>query len=324
MKTNKPTTPVSGARAIAPVVIGLVSAVMGMSGAWAVGAATRQEDQSGHLSTSLQQAVARHEVADRHGAPTLQGPVTLIAFLDPIAGCGVNSPFGMRKMPWEEGGRLHEGVDIAAPAGSLVRATADGVVGRTGVSGSYGRYVEIVHSNGLTSFYAHMQRLAGLKTGQAVTAGQTVGYAGSTGRSTGSHLHFEIRFNGRPLNPALFLGQTFASAKDLPLTAAARVPRQVRLAQVSRWPVGVGAPAAPRQAATVQVAAAQPVRIIGGRRMHMTLTPVSDLKLPKRDEPKADAPDASGYRPGDLPISRPTPKAAPPIRTSPSSTTDRG
>lgn len=322
MKISETTTPVSGARAIAPVVIGLATAVVGMSGAWAVSAGTRHQDL-GHVSASIQPSVvARNDAQDAHGAPTLRAPVTLIAFLNPIAGCEINSPFGMRKMPWEEGGRLHEGVDIAAPSGSLVRATADGVVGRTGVSGSYGRYVEVIHANGLTSFYAHLERLAGLKTGETVKSGQTVGYAGSTGRSTGSHLHFEIRLNGRPLNPALFIGQTFASAKDLPLTAAARVPRQVRLAQVSRWPAGVAAPVAARPRQEIKVAQApQPAR---GGRVRMVLTPVEDLKLPVREPPKAAAPDPSGYRPGDLPISRPAPKATPPIKVTPINTTHTG
>lgn len=311
MKFSKPTTPVSGARALAPVVIGLATAVIGMSGAWAVGETTRHEQQ--HASAGIQPAVvARKNAADGHAAPALRTPETLVAFLDPIAGCEINSPFGMRKMPWEEGGRLHEGVDIAAPSGSVVRATTDGVVGRTGISGSYGRFVEIVHANGLTSFYAHLEKLAGLKSGQTVTAGQTVGYAGSTGRSTGSHLHFEIRFKGKPLNPALFIGQTFASLKDLPLTAAARVPRQVRVAQVSRWPAGVDAPDEPGAA----------VKVVKGGRTRMVLNPAADAP---EAPPEPEAPAMSlGYRPGDLPTSRPTPKAAPPISIKPINTTHTG
>ncbi len=319
MKFSQTTTPVPGVRAVAPVLIGLISAAVGMSGAWAVGVSNRHEQR--HYSASLQPVlVARNNAVDAHAAPALRAPVTLIAFLNPIAGCGINSPFGLRKMPWEEGGRLHEGVDIAAPAGSSVRATADGVVGRTGNSSSYGQFVEIIHANGLTSFYAHLERLAGLKTGDAVRSGDTLGYAGSTGRSTGSHLHFEIRLNGKPLNPALFIGQTFASAKDLPLTAAAKVPTLVRMAQVSRWPAGVGAPAAgPRQVVTL----AQDVQPVRGGRMRMTFTPVEDLKLPTREAPKVEA-EASGYRAGDLPLSRPTPKAAPPIKITPINTTHTG
>jgi len=157
-------------------------------------------------------------------------------FVSPLAGYAVNSPFGLRKMPWEEGGRLHQGVDIAAPAGSAVRATMGGVVLRSGVDGGYGRFIEVRHTGGLTSLYAHLGRVAPLKAGAVVTPGQVVGYVGSSGRSTGSHLHFEIRHDGKPLNPVVFLGRTFKTEADLPLALAAQFPRRVRVAQVSNWP----------------------------------------------------------------------------------------
>ncbi len=157
-------------------------------------------------------------------------------FVSPLAGHAVNSPFGLRKMPWEEGGRLHEGVDIAAPAGSAVRATMGGVVLRSGVDGGYGRFIEVRHTGGLTSLYAHLGRIAPLKTGALVKPGQVVGYVGSSGRSTGAHLHFEIRFDGKPLNPVVFIGRAFRTEAELPLTLAARFPRRVRVAQVSTWP----------------------------------------------------------------------------------------
>ncbi len=160
-------------------------------------------------------------------------------FAEPLAGFAVNSPFGMRKMPWEEGGRLHQGVDIAAPKGTPVRATLAGTVLRSGVDGGYGRFVEIAHAGGLTSLYGHLGRDAGLKSGAAVPAGTVVGYVGSTGRSTGAHLHFEIREDGRPLNPTAFMGQAFMTQADLPLTAAGRISRRVRVAQVASWPAGL-------------------------------------------------------------------------------------
>jgi len=177
-------------------------------------------------------------------------------FISPLAGHAVNSPFGMRKMPWEEGGRLHEGVDIAAPAGTPVRATTAGVIVRSGVDGGYGRFVEIRHANGMTSLYAHLGRLAGLKKGAYVKAGAIVGHVGSSGRSTGSHLHFEIRHLGRPLNPTAFMGRVFQTEADLPLTEAARVSRRVRVAQVSNWPTEILARRKAREAAagTVSVA----------------------------------------------------------------------
>ncbi|MCR5878485.1 M23 family metallopeptidase [Phenylobacterium sp. J367] len=165
-------------------------------------------------------------------------PAVLIAFRTPVAGEEVVSPFGLRQLPWEENGRLHEGVDIAADFGAPVLASADGVVTRAGQSSSYGRFVELVHAEGLTTLYAHMGAVAdGMRPGRAVAAGTVVGKVGSSGTSTGPHLHFEVRdARDRPLNPTLFMGRAFASADDLPLTEARRFPRRVRMAFVSRIP----------------------------------------------------------------------------------------
>ena len=194
---------------------------------------------------------------------------TRYAFAEPLAGFAVNSPFGLRKMPWEEGGRLHEGIDIAAPIGTPIRVTLAGTVLRTGVDGGYGRFVEVSHGDGLTSLYAHLGRTApGLKAGMAIPAGYVVAWVGSTGRSTGAHLHFEIREDGRPLNPTAFMGRTFATAGDLPLSAAARVSRRVRIAQVSDWPAGVIARA--RKADRMVI---QPVRT--GGRVRATIPPMA-------------------------------------------------
>jgi hypothetical protein len=165
-------------------------------------------------------------------------PAVLIAFVEPVTGYAINSPFGLRRLPWEDHGRLHEGVDVAAPVGEPVRATADGVVTRAGYSPSYGRYVEVMHAEGLTSFYAHMGAIQpGIASGVAVKGGTPVGAIGDTGTSTGPHLHFEVRdADDRPLNPTAFIGRAFAKAEDLPLRQAARVPRHVRLAFVSHIP----------------------------------------------------------------------------------------
>lgn len=167
-------------------------------------------------------------------------PPPAFVFDAPLPGRVINSPFGLRQMPWEENGRLHEGVDIAAPVGSPVKAATDGIVVRSGTSGSYGRYVELAHKDGFRTMYAHLGAAArGVKPGMYAKRGTTIAYVGSSGRSTGAHLHFELRRKGRPLNPSLFLGQTFAAADDLPLKAAARVSRKVRIATVSNWPEGV-------------------------------------------------------------------------------------
>jgi len=175
-------------------------------------------------------------------APPVEVPPPPPAFVfdTPLPGRVVNSPFGLRQLPWEENGRLHEGVDIAAPTGSAIVAAIDGVVVRAGASGSYGRFVEIAHKDGFRTMYAHLGATArGVKPGMYARRGQTIAYVGSSGRSTGAHLHFELRRKGKPLNPSFFLGQTFAEADDLPLRAAARVSRKVRMAQVSNWPESV-------------------------------------------------------------------------------------
>ncbi|MGA0606433.1 M23 family metallopeptidase [Phenylobacterium sp. VNQ135] len=165
-------------------------------------------------------------------------PPVLIAFRDPVPGRVVVSPFGLRQLPWEEGGRLHAGVDIQADFGEAVRAAADGVVVEAGQSSTYGRYVALKHAEGLTSFYAHMGGVADhIRPGLALKAGDPVGKIGSSGTSTGPHLHFEIRDRrDRPLNPTLFLGREFAEADDLPLRKAQRFGRTVRVAHVSMIP----------------------------------------------------------------------------------------
>lgn len=165
-------------------------------------------------------------------------PAAFLAFQDPEPGYAVVSPFGLRQLPWEASGRLHAGIDIAAPAGLPVLAAADGVVTRMEADAGYGRFVEIRHAGGLSTLYAHLGRFQPqVAVGMTVKAGTPVGELGSTGSSTGAHLHFEVRDDqDRPLNPALFIGRSFAAADDLPLRAAARIPRGVRVAYVSNIP----------------------------------------------------------------------------------------
>lgn len=167
-------------------------------------------------------------------------PPPAFQFGAPLPGRVINSPFGLRQLPWEENGRLHEGVDIAAPGGAAVKVAADGVVKTTGLSPSYGRYVLVMHKGGLTTLYAHLAKpAAGVKRGAYLHRGDTVAFVGNSGRSTGSHLHFEIRKGDKALNPTFFLDRSFAEASDLPLKAAGRVSRKVHVATVSKWPPGV-------------------------------------------------------------------------------------
>lgn len=162
----------------------------------------------------------------------------LIAFEEPVPGHAVVSPFGLRQLPWEGNGRLHEGVDISADTGVPVIAVADGVVVAAGVKGGYGRYVAVRHAEALTTFYAHLGGIRdGLKPGMAIKGGETLGRVGSTGTSTGPHLHFEIRdAKDKPLDPSMFLGKAFAEAGDLPLDKAKRYSGRVRMAYVSFIP----------------------------------------------------------------------------------------
>jgi hypothetical protein len=186
-------------------------------------------------------------------------PPALIAFQEPLPGYPIISPFGLRQLPWEEGGRLHAGVDIAAPPGQPVLATADGVVTRATSDAGYGRFVELKHAAGLVTRYAHLARFAPqIAPGVAVRAGEPVGQTGSTGSSTGAHLHFEVRDDqDRPLNPELFLGRRFAESKDLPLKAAQRFPRGVHVAYVSRIPKAIQKEMQEKIDAEIQLAAAE-------------------------------------------------------------------
>jgi murein DD-endopeptidase MepM/ murein hydrolase activator NlpD len=118
----------------------------------------------------------------------------------PVAG-RVTSGFGSRFHPILGYRRMHSGLDLAASYGSPIHAAADGRVISAGWHGGYGRMVEIAHSDGVRTMYGHMSRIAAA-TGSYVRQGQVIGYVGSTGLSTGPHLHYEVLKNGRPVNPA--------------------------------------------------------------------------------------------------------------------------
>ncbi len=121
----------------------------------------------------------------------------------PVSGA-VTSGFGWRNSPWEDGSEFHPGIDIAAGIGTPVVATADGEVEKTGWSGGYGNIVQINHGNGIETIYGHNSRIA-VSVGQSVKKGQVISYAGSTGRSTGPHVHYEVRVNGTAVDPIKFL-----------------------------------------------------------------------------------------------------------------------
>ena len=118
----------------------------------------------------------------------------------PLVRGALTSGFGMRTHPILGGLRMHSGIDLAAPRGSPILATSDGVVGQAGWKGGYGLFVALEHSGGLETRYGHMSQLT-VSTGQHVRKGDIIGYVGSTGRSTGPHLHYEMRMNGVPVRP---------------------------------------------------------------------------------------------------------------------------
>ena len=122
----------------------------------------------------------------------------------PIANSYITSGFGRRADPFGGGGEYHKGLDFHAQVGDPVTAVADGVVSYAGVRSGYGNVVEIDHGNGYVTRYAHNSRL-GVHVGDLVRAGQVVARAGSTGRSTGAHVHFEVWDDGRVVNPRKFL-----------------------------------------------------------------------------------------------------------------------
>ncbi|BBD98241.1 M23 family peptidase [Sphingobium amiense] len=118
----------------------------------------------------------------------------------PLAFLRITSAFGMRAHPLLGGMRNHQGIDLAAPIGTPVRAAADGIVSQAGWSGGYGLLVAIDHGQRMATRYGHMSRLA-VEPGQRVLRNSVIGYVGSTGRSTGPHLHYEVLRNGRAVDP---------------------------------------------------------------------------------------------------------------------------
>ena len=136
--------------------------------------------------------------------PTLRNAVNYISLGSamPLVRGVITSGFGVRSHPILGGLRMHAGIDVAAPTGSPIFATSDGVVGQAGWKGGYGLFVALEHSGGLETRYGHMSQLA-VKTGQAMHKGDVIGYVGSTGRSTGPHLHYEMRVNGVPVKPRM-------------------------------------------------------------------------------------------------------------------------
>jgi len=133
-----------------------------------------------------------------------QGTVA-IPSTEPVHGTNFTSGFGVRSDPFKGRAAMHPGIDLAGPYGTPIYATADGTVGRAEWNnGGYGNLVEIDHGHGIQTRYGHLSRSI-VHAGERVKRGQLIAYMGSTGRSTGSHLHYEVRLDGKAVNPIPFL-----------------------------------------------------------------------------------------------------------------------
>jgi len=161
----------------------------------------------------------------------------------PVSGARLTSGFGMRRHPLLGYSKMHTGVDFGAPTGTPIRASGAGVVDLAGRNGAYGIAVVLKHGSKYKSLYAHMSKLAaGVRKGTRVNQGQVIGYVGTTGRSTGPHLHYEVRVNDRPVNPTTIKAtggrqlagkdlQNFRNMKQRVLAMMQQAPTSAQVAQ---------------------------------------------------------------------------------------------
>jgi murein DD-endopeptidase MepM/ murein hydrolase activator NlpD len=124
--------------------------------------------------------------------------------INPVESMRMTSQYGYRTDPFQGRRKNHKGLDIAGPIGTPIYATADGIIGRAQWVSGYGKYVEVEHGNAIQTRYGHLSAM-NVYSGQRVRKGDIIGFMGSTGRSTGSHLHYEVRIAGEPVNPTSFL-----------------------------------------------------------------------------------------------------------------------
>jgi murein DD-endopeptidase MepM/ murein hydrolase activator NlpD len=138
---------------------------------------------------------------DDFGAPR---PAVYIPSGRPVEKLELTSNYGVRSDPFSGRARMHRGIDIPGPVGTPIYATADGIVSRAGWASGYGNLIELSHGNEMETRYGHLSRLL-VGPNERVRRGQLIGMMGSTGRSTGSHLHYEIRIAGAAINPTPFV-----------------------------------------------------------------------------------------------------------------------
>lgn len=173
--------------------------------------ATNSDEQVMQLAASgrvWQQAAAK--ALAESSSRTVAGPTSrpAMAFVGPlpVPKVTLTSGFGLRVHPLSGELRNHDGIDLAAAFGTPVRATSDGIVEKASWFGGYGLFVALRTGPAMETRYGHMSRLL-VTPGQSVRAGDIIGLVGSTGRSTGPHLHYEVRISGRPVNPLPYLSR---------------------------------------------------------------------------------------------------------------------
>jgi murein DD-endopeptidase MepM/ murein hydrolase activator NlpD len=159
------------------------------------------EDLQNEIKALIRAEAAKNKVSQSNSNTSSN---TAAGYIKPVAG-RVSSSFGYRIHPILGYRKLHTGIDFAASSGTSIRATRGGTVIRASYNSTYGNNVIIDHGNGVTTLYAHMSAL-NTSYGAKVSQGQVIGYVGSTGMSTGPHLHLEFRLNGDLVNPAPYLG----------------------------------------------------------------------------------------------------------------------
>jgi murein DD-endopeptidase MepM/ murein hydrolase activator NlpD len=161
-------------------------------------------------------------LADNWGK--INGAVTKVEVavpsINPVEIMKFSSGYGYRSAPTRGASRNHKGIDIPGPVGTPIYATADGMIGRAQWVSGYGKFVEINHGNAVQTRYGHLSAM-NVAPGQRIRKGDVLGYMGSTGRSTGSHLHYEVRIAGEAINPTAFLSPVKADAAVANLLLAA-------------------------------------------------------------------------------------------------------
>lgn len=177
---------------------------LGKSGGGGIGGPYVPARAPGAKASTFEQQLYRINVSRAEIDRYMRTLVTVPVQKPVIGEVDMSSPFGMRMDPFLRGPAIHSGIDIRGDTGDPVRATANGEVVTASWQGGYGNMIEIDHGNGLSTRYGHLSKIE-VKVGDRVRIGQTIGRIGSTGRSTGPHLHYETRVNDDPVDPQKFL-----------------------------------------------------------------------------------------------------------------------